>query len=80
MRKVESDIKSIIEKIKGLKGERVDMEVTKGRNKTEKYSGIIESVYPSIFTVKLHEPKDRSSISYSYSEVLCGDVVVEKRN
>jgi len=80
MRKVESDIKSIIEKIRNLKGENVDMEVSKGRNKIEKYTGIIESVYPSIFTVKLSDPKDKSSLSYSYSEVLCGDVVIEKRS
>lgn len=79
MRKVEMDIKSIIDKIKDLKGESVDMEVIKGRNRIEKYSGIIESVYPSIFTVKIDNPKNNSSMSYSYSEVLCGDVVIEKR-
>jgi len=79
MRKVESDIREIISKIKSLKGESVVMEVQKGRNRPEKYQGIIESVYPSIFTVKLFEPgSTSSSISYSYSEVLCGDVVVEK--
>ena len=79
MRKVESDIREIISRIKSLKGESVVMEVQKGRNKLEKYQGIIESVYPSIFTVKLFEPGNTtSSISYSYSEVLCGDVIVEK--
>ena len=80
MRKVELDIKSIISKIQGLKGESVDMAVSKGRNRIEKYTGIIESVYPSIFTVRLEDDKNPSSISYSYAEVLCGDVVIEKRN
>ena len=80
MRKVELDIKSIISKIQGLKGESVHMAVTKGRNRIEKYTGVIESVYPSIFTVKLDNSQNPSSISCSYSEVLCGDVVVEKRN
>ena len=79
MRKVELDIKEIISKIRNLKGENVTMEVQKGRNKIERYKGIIESVYPSIFTVKLDTSDGNiSSISYSYSEVLCGDVVVEK--
>lgn len=79
MRKVESDIRDIISKIQSLKGESVLMEVQKGRNRTLKYQGIIESVYPSIFTVKLFEPgSTSSSISCSYSEVLCGDVVIEK--
>jgi len=80
LRKVESDIRDIIEKIKTLKGENVKMEIQKGRNKIEKYCGVIESVYPSIFTVKLTGEyiNNKSSVSYSYSEVLCGDVVVEK--
>ena len=79
MRKVELDIKSIINKIKDLKGENVDMSVVKGRNRIEKYTGVIESVYPSIFTVKVDNPTINSPLSYSYSEVLCGDVVIEKR-
>ncbi len=79
MRKVEADIRDIIEKIKGMQGESIQMAVQKGRNKTLRYQGIIESVYPSIFTVKLFEPGNVSEcISCSYSEVLCGDVVVEK--
>ena len=65
MRKVELDIKSIISKIEDLKGESVYMAVSKGRNKIEKYTGVIESVYPSIFTVKIDNPKNNSSISYS---------------
>ena len=73
------DIRQIIDKIKSLKGENVTMEVQKGRNRIEKYQGIIESVYPSIFTVKLDgESAKKSSLSYSYSEVLCGDVRVKK--
>jgi uncharacterized protein Veg len=73
------DIRDIILKIKSLKGENVQMEVQKGRNKIEKYKGVIESVYPSIFTVKLIDDMGlKNSLSYSYTEVLCGDVVVEK--
>lgn len=79
MRKVELDISAIIDKIKGLKGQSVNMKISKGRNKIEKYTGIIESVYPSIFTVRVDEPKNNSSLSYSYSEVLCGDVVIAER-
>ena len=56
------------------------MAVTKGRNRMEKYTGVIESVYPSIFTVKIDGATSPSSISCSYCEVLCGDVVVEKKS
>ena len=78
MRKVEMDIKEIINKIQSMKGESVQMAVQKGRNRIEKYQGVIDSVYPSIFTVKLFEPESLQSISCSYSEVLCGDVKLEK--
>lgn len=79
MRKVDFDIKSVIEEIKRLKGESVNMEIAKGRNRIEKYTGVIESVYPSIFTVKVDDDKNQLSVSYSYSDVLCGDVVIQKR-
>lgn len=70
MRKVNLTIDQIIEKIKNYKGKNVDLEVTRGRKKTIKLEGIIESVYPSIFTVKTEE----NAYSYSYADVLCGDV------
>ena len=78
MRKVELSIVDIINQIKSLKGESVEMEIQKGRSRIKKYTGIIESVYPSIFTVKQLNGGDDKPLSYSYTEVLCGDVVVKK--
>ena len=49
------------------------MEINRGRKKIEKYQGIIENIYPSIFTVNIGDGKN--TLSYSYSEVVCGDVV-----
>ena len=80
MRKVNSDIKDIIQEITKLKGESVKMEINKGRKKIEKYEGIIESVYPSIFTVLVYDPDGEKHYSYSHAEVLCGDVVINKVN
>ena len=74
MRKVNLTIDEIITKIKGFKGKSVDIEVTRGRKKTIKLEGIIESVYPSIFTLKTNEEEGTNSYSYSYADVLCGDV------
>lgn len=73
MRKVNSKIEDIINQIKELKGQNVNMEITRGRKKTIKYLGQIENTYPSIFTVKSHED-NQTSFSYSYADVLCGDV------
>lgn len=80
MRKVNSDIRDVIREITELKGESVKMQVNKGRKKIEKYEGIIESVYPSIFTVLVYDPDGEKHFSYSHAEVLCGDVKISKVN
>ncbi len=80
MRKVNNNIKDVIDQITSLKGESVKMHVNKGRKKIEKYEGIIESVYPSIFTVLVYDPDGEKHYSYSHAEVLCGDVVIQKIN
>ena len=78
MRKVNLDINEIINSIKGLKGQQIKMHVNKGRKKVEKYTGVIENIYPSIFTVKVNDSSVNSYLSYSYSEVLCGAVKIKK--
>ena len=80
MRKPTGDIKEVIKQITKLKGETVKMQVNKGRKRIEKYEGIIESVYPSIFTVLVFDPDGEKHYSFSHSEVLCGDVKVQKIN
>lgn len=79
MRKVKQSINDVIESIKALQGEHVCMEIQKGRNRVEKYNGVIESVYPSIFVVKANSGSSQKAVSYSYSDVLCGDVTVQKQ-
>ncbi len=76
MRRVEHNVMSVIEEIERLKGASISMEINKGRKKIEKYQGIIENVYPSIFTVNIGDGKN--PLSYSYTEVLCGDVVISE--
>lgn len=78
MRKVNYNVKTVIDEIERLKGSSISMEINKGRRKIEKYQGIIENVYPSIFTVNIGEGKN--PLSYSYTEVLCGDVVINELN
>ena len=78
MRKNNISLNDIAEQIKNLRGENVKMNVNKGRRKIEKYSGVIENVYPSIFTVKLDNPVAQDYLSFSYNEVLCGQVKISK--
>ena len=76
MRKVNTNVSAVIEEIEKLKGSNISMEINTGRKRIEKYQGIIENVYPSIFTVNIGDGKN--PLSYSYNEVLCGDVVINK--
>ena len=63
-------------KIKALKGNSIQMSINRGRNKIERFEAIIESVYPSVFTVKVSAEKQLPSQTFSYFDVLCGDVVI----
>ena len=76
MRKVNTNVSTVIEEIEKLKGSSISMEINKGRKRIEKYQGVIENVYPSIFTVNIGGGKN--PLSYSYNEVLCGDVIINK--
>ena len=68
-------LNEIKEQIDKLKGQNIKMLVNKGRKKTEKLEGIIEKLYPSVFTVSLSGDKGITTlVTYSYTEVLCGHV------
>lgn len=81
MKKVCINIDDVIKRITKLKGEKIKMQVNKGRKKVLKYSGVIENVYPSIFTVRLTgDITTTSFFSFAYSEVLCGNVKIDCAN
>ncbi len=60
-----------------LKGEQVKLYINRGRRKILKFEGIIENVYTSVFTVK-DKISSSSTHTYSYSDVLCGEVKITK--
>lgn len=78
MRKATLKMAEIVDMITGMKGKKVDMEVNRGRKRIEKYVGVIETVYPSVFTVNIDSPENKGKQSYSFNEVLCGDVTIKE--
>ena len=78
MRKATIRMTEIVEMIKNMKGKKVDMEVNHGRKRIEKYEGVIETVYPSVFTVNIANPENKGKQSYSFNDVLCGDVTIKE--
>lgn len=73
MRKATIDLDNVKEKIKGLKGQTVEMSINRGRKKIEMVSGIVKDIYPSVFTVVLENQTLLQT--FSYFDVLCGKVM-----
>lgn len=55
-----------------LKGYYVEICVNRGRKKYDTIKGIIDNAYPSVFTIKANEKLQ----TFSYFDVLCGNVVL----
>lgn len=80
MRKTTLSIDGIREKINELVGKNIYMEVCRGRKQIKKYNGVIENTFPSVFVVRLTDSGHVvESLSYSYSDVLCGDVTIQAK-
>ena len=73
MKKQLQTIQSVREKLLELKGKNIKMAVNRGRRKIVKFDAVVADIYPSVFTVVVD---DNSSQSYSYTEILCGNVKV----
>ncbi|MBB6622585.1 Veg family protein [Clostridium gasigenes] len=66
-------IATIKRDIEGHLGEKVTLKANGGRKKILVNNGVIESVYPSIFVVRLESDNERT-VTYSYSDVLTNTV------
>ena len=75
MRKVGIGLDEVKAKISALKGNRVEMNVNRGRKKIDTINGTIKDVYPSVFTVLTDSPNKQIQ-TFSYFDVLCGNVVI----
>ncbi len=58
-------------------GKRIIIRANKGRKKIVKKRGVIESVYPSLFVVRIEGSEDSDrKVSYTYSDVLTKTVEI----
>ncbi|NMC27023.1 MAG: Veg protein [Syntrophomonadaceae bacterium] len=51
-------------------GSKVRLKANRGRNRIIEREGILESIYPNIFVVRLNERKIERKVSYTYADVL----------
>ncbi len=73
------NINTIKEEIRTFYEKDVDVRVNLGRNKIMNFSGKLSGIYPALFTVQPHDKAFRGKTSYSYSEILCGNVKIKER-
>ena len=79
MRKDLKTIANIKDDLTKYKGQNVKMEVCLGRKKVVEFDAVITNIYPSVFTVSVPN-SEQSERSYSYTEILCGNVKVNSQN
>jgi uncharacterized protein Veg len=77
MRKNIPTLDNIKQAVLSLKGEQVKLYINRGRRKILKFEGVIDNVYSSVFTVK-DKIETASTHTYSYSDILCGEVKISK--
>ena len=79
MRRSFLNLNDIKTRILNIKGKNVDIFINRGRKKIDNYLGVVENIYPSVFTVKILNDQQLKNVTCSYSDVLCGDVkIIEK--
>lgn len=67
-------ILDIKEQVKELWGQETKCVINRGRNKLIKLKVVIDQVYPSMFVIKPLEDVCLDRKSFSYSDVMCGDI------
>lgn len=80
MIKPKNDIAAVKRTIAELLSKKVDVTVNLGRNKVLEYCGELSGVYPALFTVRPSDEGFLGKTSYSYAEVLCGNVRIRPKN
>lgn len=76
MKKMPDTVDNIKQKIIALKGKEVELFINRGRRKVGNYRARIEDVYTSVFTVKTCTNEPDVIYTYSYNDILCGEVKI----
>jgi uncharacterized protein Veg len=62
-------IAEIKKDLESFVGSKIRLKANRGRNRIVENEGVLESIYPNIFVIKISEKKERR-VSYSYADVL----------
>lgn len=76
MKKMPNTVDNIKQRIMELKGQVVDLKINRGRRKVASFRARITDVYASVFTVKNCTDDVDTISTYSYNDILCGEVKI----
>lgn len=79
MIKTTGDLSTIKREIFACRDKEVVVRFNPGRNKIVRFTGVLSGAYPEIFTVRPDDKNFYGKTTYSYTEVLCGEVKVSLR-
>ena len=68
----------IKQEIEMLKGNSVELKINRGRKKIDTVIGVVDNIYPSVFTI-VAEGQLQKIQTFSYFDVLCGNVVFKSQ-
>ena len=74
MRARATSIEEVKTRIQNLRGKNLRVSVNKGRKKTIKLDGVITDMFPSVF---MFRSAAGDTVSFSYSDVICGDIKLD---
>lgn len=72
MRQRATSVDEVKRKIAELKGKNLSVAVNRGRKRITRMNGVIVDMFPSVFTFRAVRG---DLVSFSYSDVICGDIV-----
>lgn len=57
-------------------GNRVKIQLDRGRNKVDIQEGVIQAAYPSVFTILVDDEQDNAPqlLSFSYTDIITKDI------
>ncbi len=76
MKKMPNTVENIKQRILELKGREVDLKINRGRRKTASFRARITDCYQSVFTVTNCVDNIDLVSTYSYNDILCGEVKI----
>ena len=71
---MQNSVLAVKERIKSMYGKEVSCVINRGRNKLVNVNVKIDQIYPSMFVISPLEDVELDRKSFSYSDVMCGDI------